>query len=68
MLFFHDNSKINIFNIRIMKMIIGHLFFQLFLMHLDDIIPNVVEGRQASTKQPVGCSSLICNYPGQVNN
>ncbi|XP_044014646.1 uncharacterized protein LOC122856846 isoform X2 [Aphidius gifuensis] len=40
-------------------------FYKLFLMHLDDIIPNVVEGRQASTKQPVGCSSLICNYPGQ---
>ncbi|XP_057335239.1 beta-alanyl-dopamine/carcinine hydrolase [Microplitis mediator] len=40
-------------------------FYKLFLMHLDDIIPNVINGEMASTKQPVGCSSIICNHPGQ---
>ncbi|XP_034942911.1 uncharacterized protein tan [Chelonus insularis] len=43
----------------------GVPFYKLFLMHLDDIVPNVANGRSASTKQPVGCSSIICNYPGQ---
>ncbi|XP_024936569.1 uncharacterized protein LOC107263304 isoform X2 [Cephus cinctus] len=36
----------------------------LFLMHLDDIVPNVVEGTQGNP-QPVGCSTVICNQPGQ---
>lgn len=40
---------------------------QLFLMHLDDIVPNVAaDGAQGNT-QPVGCSSIICNHPGQVH-
>ncbi|XP_043463208.1 uncharacterized protein LOC122499143 isoform X2 [Leptopilina heterotoma] len=39
-------------------------FYKLFLMHLDDILPNVVEGKQG-VKEPVGCSSIICNQPGQ---
>lgn len=39
---------------------------QLFLMHLDDIVPNAAaDGAQGNT-QPVGCSSIICNHPGQV--
>ncbi|XP_063986303.1 beta-alanyl-dopamine/carcinine hydrolase isoform X1 [Diachasmimorpha longicaudata] len=40
-------------------------FYKLFLMHLDDILPNVVNGDGISTNQPVGCSSIVCNYPGQ---
>ncbi|XP_011314040.1 uncharacterized protein tan [Fopius arisanus] len=40
-------------------------FYKLFLMHLDDILPNVVNGAGISTNQPVGCSSIACNYPGQ---
>ncbi|XP_033223085.1 uncharacterized protein LOC117176852 [Belonocnema kinseyi] len=39
-------------------------FHELFLMHLDDILPNVVEGTQGQ-QQPVGCTSIICNQPGQ---
>ncbi|KAH0949477.1 hypothetical protein HN011_005311 [Eciton burchellii] len=38
-------------------------FHKLFLMHLDDIIPNVINGSQANTL-PVGCSTIICNQPG----
>ncbi|KAK0181058.1 hypothetical protein PV327_003375 [Microctonus hyperodae] len=40
-------------------------FFQLFLMHLDDIISNIVNGESKNAKLPVGCSSIISNYPGQ---
>lgn len=34
-------------------------------MHLDDIIPNVVDGIQENML-PVGCSTIICNQPGHV--
>jgi len=37
---------------------------QLFLMHLDDIIPNVI-GMKGNAL-PVGCSTIICNQPGHV--
>ncbi|KOC61454.1 Acyl-coenzyme A:6-aminopenicillanic-acid-acyltransferase 40 kDa form [Habropoda laboriosa] len=40
-------------------------FHKLFLMHLDDIVPNVAnEGAQGNTL-PVGCSTIMCNQPGQ---
>ncbi|XP_001599569.1 uncharacterized protein LOC100114612 [Nasonia vitripennis] len=43
----------------------GVPFYKLFLMHLDDIVPNAAaDGAQGNT-QPVGCSSIICNHPGQ---
>lgn len=37
-------------------------FHKLFLMHLDDIIPNVM-GIQGNSL-PVGCSTIICNQSG----
>lgn len=37
-------------------------FHKLFLMHLDDIIPNVI-GMQGNSF-PVGCSTIICNQSG----
>ncbi|XP_011629908.1 uncharacterized protein LOC105422297 [Pogonomyrmex barbatus] len=37
-------------------------FHKLFLMHLDDILPNVV-GMQGNAL-PVGCSTIMCNQPG----
>lgn len=39
-------------------------FHKLFLMHLDDILPNVADGSQGNSL-PVGCSTIICNHPGQ---
>lgn len=39
-------------------------FHKLFLMHLDEIVPNVAAGTQGND-QPVGCSSIMCNQPGQ---
>ncbi|XP_043674518.1 uncharacterized protein LOC122632105 [Vespula pensylvanica] len=39
-------------------------FNKLFLMHLDDILPNVV-GETSGNTLPVGCSTIICNQPGQ---
>ncbi|KAK0087367.1 hypothetical protein PV325_001181 [Microctonus aethiopoides] len=40
-------------------------FYKLFLMHLDDIISNIVNGESKNAKLPVGCSSIVANYPGQ---
>ncbi|XP_014207370.1 uncharacterized protein LOC106638619 [Copidosoma floridanum] len=42
-------------------------FYKLFLMHLDDIIvPPETNGEvMRNGKNPVGCSSIICNQPGQ---
>lgn len=39
-------------------------FTKLFLMHLDDILPNVI-GETPGNTLPVGCSTIICNQPGQ---
>lgn len=39
-------------------------FYKLFLMHLDEIVPNVANGT-CGNPQPVGCSTVICNQPGQ---
>ncbi|XP_020290014.1 uncharacterized protein LOC109857766 [Pseudomyrmex gracilis] len=40
-------------------------FHKLFLMHLDDIIiSNVTDGAQRNAL-PIGCSTIICNQPGQ---
>ncbi|XP_066586991.1 beta-alanyl-dopamine/carcinine hydrolase [Prorops nasuta] len=39
-------------------------FYKLFLMHLDDIVPNVADGTFGQD-QPIGCSTIICNEPGQ---
>ncbi|XP_032668197.1 uncharacterized protein LOC116842712 isoform X2 [Odontomachus brunneus] len=39
-------------------------FSKLFLMHLDDIISNVTSGAQGIAL-PIGCSTIICNQPGQ---
>ncbi|XP_017884388.1 uncharacterized protein LOC108627587 [Ceratina calcarata] len=39
-------------------------FYKLFLIHLDDIVPNVMnEGTQNTL--PVGCSTIMCNQPDQ---
>ncbi|XP_012233522.1 beta-alanyl-dopamine/carcinine hydrolase [Linepithema humile] len=38
-------------------------FYKLFLMHLDDIVPNVT-GELQENALPVGCSTIICNQPG----
>ncbi|XP_054012976.1 beta-alanyl-dopamine/carcinine hydrolase [Hylaeus anthracinus] len=40
-------------------------FHKLFLMHLDDIVPNVANGGAQGNELPVGCSTIICNQPGQ---
>ncbi|KYQ50292.1 Acyl-coenzyme A:6-aminopenicillanic-acid-acyltransferase 40 kDa form [Trachymyrmex zeteki] len=37
-------------------------FYKLFLMHLDDILPNVTE-MQGNTL-PVGCTTIMCNQSG----
>lgn len=34
-------------------------------MHLDDIVPNVANEGQGNAL-PVGCSTIMCNQPGQV--
>ncbi|XP_043287183.1 uncharacterized protein tan [Venturia canescens] len=39
-------------------------FFKLFLMHLDDILPMVAKGEQVNDL-PTGCSTIVCNHPGQ---
>ncbi|XP_014477691.1 PREDICTED: uncharacterized protein LOC106746052 isoform X2 [Dinoponera quadriceps] len=39
-------------------------FTKLFLMHLDDIISNVT-GEAQGTVLPVGCTTIVCNQPGQ---
>ncbi|XP_014236027.1 uncharacterized protein LOC106658534 [Trichogramma pretiosum] len=43
----------------------GVPFYKLFLMHLDDIVPNVADNGAQGNDQPVGCSSIVCNQPGQ---
>ncbi|XP_058808212.1 beta-alanyl-dopamine/carcinine hydrolase isoform X2 [Phymastichus coffea] len=43
----------------------GVPFYKLFLMHLDDIVPNVAANGASGNIQPVGCSTVICNQPGQ---
>ncbi|XP_076649599.1 C45 family peptidase tan [Halictus rubicundus] len=40
-------------------------FHKLFLMHLDDIVPNVADNLGRANDLPVGCSTVICNQPGQ---
>lgn len=40
-------------------------FHKLFLMHLDDIVPNVANETVQSNELPVGCSTIMCNQPGQ---
>lgn len=37
-------------------------FHKLFLMHMDDILPVAVEGRN-SINQPIGCSTICVNEP-----
>lgn len=39
-------------------------FHKLFLMHLDDILPNVID-QTTGNALPVGCSTIVCNQPGQ---
>ncbi|XP_043248555.1 uncharacterized protein LOC122395212 [Colletes gigas] len=39
-------------------------FHKLFLMHLDDIVPNVANGGAQGNELPVGCSTIICNQLG----
>ncbi|XP_046663653.1 uncharacterized protein LOC124356598 [Homalodisca vitripennis] len=38
-------------------------FHKLFLLHMDDILPNVVQKK--SSESTNGCSTLCCNQPGQ---
>ena len=40
-------------------------FHKLFLMHLDDIVPNVANEGAEGNSLPVGCSTIVCNQPGQ---
>lgn len=40
-------------------------FYKLFLMHLDDVLPNVIKGGREGNMLPVGCSTIMCNQPGQ---
>lgn len=40
-------------------------FHKLFLMHLDDIVPNVANDQDRANDLPVGCSTVMCNQPGQ---
>lgn len=47
---------------RIMKI---HLL-QLFLLHMDEILPNVVDNNN-SIDAPIGCSTIIVNEPGNVS-
>ncbi|KYM93584.1 hypothetical protein ALC62_15942, partial [Cyphomyrmex costatus] len=37
-------------------------FYKLFLMHLDDILPNVTE--MQGNALPIGCTSIMCNQSG----
>ncbi|KAG7211108.1 hypothetical protein KM043_010435 [Ampulex compressa] len=39
-------------------------FYKLFLMHLDDVISTTTTGSRQKLS-PIGCSSLVCNQPGQ---
>jgi hypothetical protein len=39
------------------------LFLQLFLLHMDDILPVSVYSRN-SVNQPIGCSTICINEPG----
>lgn len=38
---------------------------QLFLLHMDEIIPNVVDNNN-SINAPIGCSTICVNEPGNV--
>ncbi|CAL7943972.1 unnamed protein product [Xylocopa violacea] len=40
-------------------------FHKLFLMHLDDIVPNVANEEEQMNTLPIGCSTIMCNQPGQ---
>lgn len=39
---------------------------QLFLLHMDEIIPNVVDNNN-SIDAPIGCSTITVNEPGNVS-
>ncbi|XP_059618007.1 beta-alanyl-dopamine/carcinine hydrolase [Phlebotomus argentipes] len=39
-------------------------FHKLFLLHMDDITPKAVAGRN-SVDQPIGCTSICVNQPGE---
>lgn len=39
---------------------------QLFLLHMDEILPNVVDNNN-SIDAPIGCSTIIVNEPGHVS-
>nr|CAD7457612.1 unnamed protein product [Timema tahoe] len=39
---------------------------KLFLLHMDDILPNVLA--QRSSNNTNGCSTVCCNYPGQFSS
>nr|CAD7435222.1 unnamed protein product [Timema monikensis] len=41
-------------------------FHKLFLLHMDDILPNVLA--QRSSNNTNGCSTVCCNYPGQLSS
>lgn len=43
----------------------GSTFFQLFLFHLDEILPNVVKQRN-SDMEPTGCSTVYVNGDEEV--
>ncbi|XP_058808214.1 beta-alanyl-dopamine/carcinine hydrolase-like [Phymastichus coffea] len=43
----------------------GVPFHKLFLMHLDDIITIAASKDAQRSLEPVGCSAVVCNQPGQ---
>ncbi|PSN31332.1 hypothetical protein C0J52_24052 [Blattella germanica] len=39
-------------------------FYKLFLLHMDDILPNVL-GEKPGSEHSIGCSSICINQPGE---
>ncbi|XP_059485422.1 beta-alanyl-dopamine/carcinine hydrolase [Neocloeon triangulifer] len=37
-------------------------FYKLFLLHMDDILPNAIHGK--GKNDGTGCSTIVCNQPG----
>lgn len=44
----------------------GCVYFQLFLLQMDDIMTNVAGGISVNNK-PTGCTSICLNEPGNVS-
>lgn len=70
LLTFNERSEIYLHNfISFQQLNLLTLFFffnQLFLLHMDEIIPNIVDNNNA-VDAGIGCSTITVNEPGNVS-